>query len=108
MSIGGLRGAVAATVDGVVVFETADTASTWYRLASVGKHMCAAAILRAGLDLHAPATTWLPSVDSRVTLHHLLSHTAGVGHWQPGVPGFDIDVTMPVEERLRLIERAHP
>ncbi|NUR71670.1 MAG: beta-lactamase family protein [Hamadaea sp.] len=106
MSISDLRGAAAITVDGAVVFETAETATTWYRLASVGKHICAAAILRAGLDLHVPASTWLPALDRRVTLHHLLSHTAGVGHWQPGVPGFDIDVTLPVAERLELIERA--
>ncbi|MEV0273421.1 serine hydrolase domain-containing protein [Hamadaea sp. NPDC050747] len=100
------QGAAAVTVDGDVLFETPGTGTTWYRLASVGKHICAAAILEAGLDLHAPVAGWLPTVDSRVTLHHLLSHTAGVAHWQPGVPGFDIDVAMPVEERLRLMEQA--
>ncbi|MEV6967779.1 serine hydrolase domain-containing protein [Hamadaea sp. NPDC051192] len=105
-STSAFRGAAAVTVEGEVVFESAETKTTWYRLASVGKHICATAIFQAGLDLHTPVAAWLPTMDDRVTLHHLLTHTAGVAHWQPGVPGFDIDVPMPVEERLRLMEGA--
>ncbi|WP_020519417.1 serine hydrolase domain-containing protein [Catelliglobosispora koreensis] len=101
------RGAAAVTVDGTVVHQIPHTATTFYSLASVGKHICAVAVLAAGLDLHRPVMHWLPDFpDARVTLHHLLSHTSGVGHWRPEIPGFDVDATLPVLERMSLLQQA--
>ena len=59
---------------------------TCFRLASVTKQFTAAAVLLLceldELDLHTPIATYLPelkpSIAEKVTLHHLLSHSAGI------------------------------
>jgi serine-type D-Ala-D-Ala carboxypeptidase len=38
---------------------------------------------RGELDLDAPAATWLPGVDERITPTHLLTHRAGLWEWWP-------------------------
>jgi CubicO group peptidase (beta-lactamase class C family) len=51
---------------------------------------------------------WLPGGPpqwSGVTLHHLLSHTAGVPHWLEA-PGLDPAEPVPVAERLAAIQAA--
>ena len=47
--------------------------------------------VRSELHLQAPITDWLddaPAPWHRITLHQLLSHTSGLGHWGdiPGLP----------------------
>jgi CubicO group peptidase (beta-lactamase class C family) len=68
-----------------------------FRACSVGKQFVAASVMllvEAGrLDLHAPIGRYLPDAACpadwrRLTLHHLLTHTAGFGHWRE-VSGFD-------------------
>ncbi|MDV3457890.1 serine hydrolase [Sphingomonas sp. HF-S4] len=66
--------------------------TTKFRLGSVSKQFTAAAILilqeRGKLSLDAPVKTWLtdaPAAWDKVTIRHLLSHTAGI----PNFTGFD-------------------
>lgn len=68
-----------------------------FRACSVGKQFVAASamlLVDAGqLDLHAPIGRYLPGeacpADWRgLTTHHLLTHTAGLGHWRE-ISGFD-------------------
>jgi CubicO group peptidase (beta-lactamase class C family) len=58
------------------------------------------------LDLGEPVARWLPEGPAqwrRVTLHQLLSHTAGVPHWLEA-PGLDSAEQMDVSERLKIIQ----
>ena len=51
---------------------------------------------------------WLPGSPpqwQRVTLHHLLTHTAGVRHWGDA-PGFGPSQPMDLDERVALILQA--
>jgi len=61
--------------------------TTLYETGSIGKSFTAIALLQVkdegNVDLHAPITEYLPgfevqSVFEPITLHHLLSHTAGI------------------------------
>jgi len=63
------------------------TAETSLEIGSIGKSFTAIALLQqhelGKLDLRAPVTTYLPwfkagSADQPITIHHLLSHTAGI------------------------------
>ena len=70
------------------------TPQTRFQISSLSKQFTAVAVLllaEAGqLDLAEPVARWLPGCPpqwQRVTLHHLLSHTAGVRHWGDA-PGF--------------------
>jgi CubicO group peptidase (beta-lactamase class C family) len=83
---------------------------TRFQLCSVSKQFTAAAVMllvEAGrLDLHEPASRWLPDAPSqwrRVTLHHLLTHTAGIPHWREA-PGLDPSEPMTISERLDIIQ----
>lgn len=71
------------------------TASTRFQIASVTKMFTAAAALslrdQGTLDLHAPLATWVPYTNTTqpfgqaITLHHLLTHTAGYAtEWPQG------------------------
>ncbi|MEH0974605.1 serine hydrolase domain-containing protein [Micromonospora sp. CPCC 205546] len=62
---------------------------TRFQIASISKQMAAAAVLllaeRGALSLSDPVVRWLPSPPpewSGITLHHLLTHTSGLGHWE--------------------------
>jgi CubicO group peptidase (beta-lactamase class C family) len=86
---------------------------TKFQLCSVSKQFAAAAVMllveSGRLDLGEPVARWL-SADSpqwrRVTLHHLLSHTAGIPHWREA-PGLDPGEPMRTADRLEII-RATP
>jgi CubicO group peptidase (beta-lactamase class C family) len=80
---------------------------TLFRLSSLSKPICAAAAMvlaeQGVLALDEPVTTWLPEYRPRlatgeqptITLHHLLTHTAGLGYpWaeDPGDPYRSADV----------------
>ena len=60
-----------------------NTPQTRFRLGSVTKQFTAAAILqlqdRGLVDVQAPVSTYLPDYPNKtITLHHLLTHTAGI------------------------------
>jgi CubicO group peptidase (beta-lactamase class C family) len=88
------------------------TLATRFQLCSISKQFAAVATLllaEAGrLALDDPVDRWLPGGPpqwSGVTLHHLLSHTAGVPHWLEA-PGLDPAVPTPPAERLQAIQAA--
>jgi CubicO group peptidase (beta-lactamase class C family) len=123
VQVDGLQGAAAVIVDGSVTLETAGgvadaetglpcTSDTRFQIASVSKQMAAAAVLllveRGALTLDEPIAKWFPRAArqwQQITLHHLLSHTSGIGHWGD-TPGFDLSEQMDLEERLDLLQRA--
>ena len=58
------------------------------------------------LDLGEPVGRWLPGGPPQwrqVTLHHLLSHTAGLPHWLEA-PGLDPAEPVRISERLEIIQ----
>jgi CubicO group peptidase (beta-lactamase class C family) len=117
-----LCGVAMVTRNGTVVTELAagpaDTAAgrpctleTRFQLCSVSKQFAAAAVLLLAesgrLALDDTVDRWLPggpSPWSGVTVHHLLSHTAGVPHWREA-PDLDPAEPMIIAERLAVIQR---
>jgi CubicO group peptidase (beta-lactamase class C family) len=117
----GLRGTAMVTKGGSVEADLAGgmadieagvpcTSATRFQLCSVSKQFTAAAVmLLAGsgrLDLGEPVARWLPEGPPQwrqVTLHELLSHTAGVPHWREA-PGLDPAEPMKISERLEIIQ----
>lgn len=104
----GLRGTAAVLVGGSLT-EVADghQSDTRFQIASVSKQFAATAALllvrRGALNPHEPLNSWLPGRD--ITLHHLLSHTAGLGHW-PDYGDPDELAEMTTAERIELVRRA--
>jgi CubicO group peptidase (beta-lactamase class C family) len=85
------------------------TPATRFQICSISKQFTAAAVMllveSGRLDLHQPVTRWLPEAPPQwrqVTLHHLLSHTAGVPHWHEA-PGLDPAEPVNISERLTTI-----
>jgi CubicO group peptidase (beta-lactamase class C family) len=83
------------------------TPGTRFQIASVTKQFTAAAVLlladRGVLSADDPVRCWLdgcPAAWGRVTIHHLLCHTAGLAHW-PGLPGLDVTRPVAAAELLR-------
>jgi CubicO group peptidase (beta-lactamase class C family) len=104
--IDGFSGAVLVVRGGETVLQTSAgvarsdgalcTADTRFQIASVSKQFTAAATMllveEGEVDLGGPISRWLPDCPSgwhQLTLHQLLSHTSGLGHWED-IPGFDI------------------
>lgn len=122
-SIEGLRGAATVTRGGRVRLQVAGgladaeagvkcTPQTRFQICSVSKQFAAVAVLLLAesgqLDLAEPVARWLPGCPpqwQRVTLHHLLTHTAGVRHWGDA-PGFDASQPVELAERIALILQA--
>lgn len=91
---------------------TGATLSTRFQIASVTKQFTAAAVLlladRGILSVHDPVRRWLgdcPPAWDRVSLHHLLSHCAGLVHW-PGLPGVEATRPVATSEKLRIFAAA--
>jgi CubicO group peptidase (beta-lactamase class C family) len=89
------------------------TSGTRFQLSSVSKQFAAAAVMllveSGRVDLREPVGRWLPEGQPQwrqVTVHELLSHTAGVPHWREA-PGLDPAEPMSIGERLEII-RATP
>jgi len=88
------------------------TPRTRFQISSVSKQFAAAAVMLLAesgtVELGEPVARWLPGCPPqwrRVTLHHLLTHTAGVRHWGEA-PGFQPSQPMDPGERLALIQQA--
>ena len=86
--------------------------ATRFQIASVTKQFTAAAVLlladRGLLSVNDPISRWLdncPVAWDPITVHHLLSNSAGLVHW-PGLA--ELDVTRPVatSEKLRAFAAA--
>ncbi len=67
------------------------TAESVYRIASISKPIAATAIMQlveqGQLDLDDPVQMWLPAFPEKehpVTIRHLLTHTSGIRHYNPG------------------------
>jgi CubicO group peptidase (beta-lactamase class C family) len=117
----GLRGTAVVTRGGSVAVDLAEgladveagvpcTSGTRFQLCSVSKQFAAAAVMLLAesgrLDLREPVARWLPEGPPhwrQVTLHHLLSHTAGLPHWLEA-PGLDPAEPVSVSERLEIIQ----
>jgi CubicO group peptidase (beta-lactamase class C family) len=83
------------------------TLDTRFQVASVTKQFTAAAVLlladRGVLSADDPVSRWLddcPPAWDAVTVHHLLSHSAGLAHWD-GLPGVDVTKPVATAEKLR-------
>jgi CubicO group peptidase (beta-lactamase class C family) len=86
------------------------TSATRFQICSVSKQFAATAVMLLAesgrLDLGEPLARWLPEGPpqwQQVTLHQLLSHTAGVPHWLEA-PGLDPAEPMRISERLEVIK----
>ena len=84
---------------------------TRFQLASVSKHFTAAAILtladRQRLALNDPVTRWLPGIPTSwrdITVHHLLCHSSGLGHWSD-YPEIDLYRPLPPDEFLETLSQ---
>ncbi|MFE9956991.1 serine hydrolase domain-containing protein [Micromonospora sp. NPDC005299] len=82
------------------------TSATRFQIASISKQMAAAAVLllagRGALRLTDPVNRWLPHPPpawSGITLHHLLTHTSGLGHWED-YPMIDLAAPAEPDELL--------
>ncbi len=67
----------------------ANTPETAFQIASVSKQFTEGAILllqeQGALSVHDPLARWLPECPQAwksITVHHLLTHTSGIGHWR--------------------------
>lgn len=105
--IDGLSGAVLVTSHGAAVVEAAggiaDRAggaacapTTRFQIASISKRFTAAAVLLlvedGALALDDRLSSLLPGCPGHwagITVHHLLTHTSGIAHWN-GIPGYDL------------------
>src|SRR5690349_600872 len=112
LEIESFSGVVAVARAGDVVVTTTSgewTPATPFQIASVSKNFAATLALMLVedrlLDLHEPLTRWVPEAQPSLTLHHILSNTSGIGHWQD-VPGMDPEAPATRDERLALVVRA--
>jgi CubicO group peptidase (beta-lactamase class C family) len=82
-----------------------------YPVASVGKQFLAAAVLlladRGLLALDDPVSRWFGPWGGDITVHRLLTHTAGLGHW-PAVGGIDSFRVLDPVQRLAAVRAAGP
>ncbi|MDI1461279.1 serine hydrolase domain-containing protein [Catellatospora sp. KI3] len=111
------RGALLAMQGETVLAEVAaagHSARTRFQIASVSKQFTAVAVLllaqRGLLGLDDPIDRWVddrpPSWDG-ITLHHLLTHTSGLGHWGE-YPMIDLFQPVPPGELLAAFRQVEP
>jgi CubicO group peptidase (beta-lactamase class C family) len=89
-----------------------ETTSTRYQLASVSKQFTAAAVLllagTGALGLDDRLGRWVdgcPADWQPITLHHLLTHTSGIGHWETDYPMIDLEKRVDPDELLQTFHR---
>lgn len=85
-----------------------------FQIASLSKQFAAAAVLLlvedgvlALTDRLSDRLTDCPAAWADITLHHLLTHTSGLPHWD-GIPDFDFDTPPPLAESVARITRCTP
>jgi CubicO group peptidase (beta-lactamase class C family) len=85
------------------------TAGTRFQICSVSKQFTAAAVLlladRGRVALDDPLPRWFADAPPQwqdITLHHLLTHTSGLGHWRE-YPGLDPYQQVPEEQLVELL-----
>lgn len=90
------------------------SARTRFQLASVSKQITATAVLqmveRGALGLDDPLDRWFggsPAGWRDITVHHLLAHTSGIGHWRD-YPMLDLTASMDPDELLRVFAAVPP
>lgn len=90
------------------------TPDTRFQIASISKQFAAAAMLLLVEDgVLAPTdsvTDWLedcPAPWAEITLHHLLTHTSGLPHWE-GTPGLGVDTPPSRAETVDRVMRLLP
>jgi CubicO group peptidase (beta-lactamase class C family) len=83
-----------------------NTRATRFQIASLSKQFAAAAVLllqeQAMLSVSESPAKWLrgaPPEWAGITIHHLLTHTSGLGHWHD----YDVDLFTPIA-RDQLLE----
>ena len=90
------------------------SAETRFQIASISKQFTAAAVLllaeRKSLTLDDPIGRWIggcPDSWAGITLHHLLTHGSGLGHWRD-YPMIDLTRWLAPEELLAVFQSAPP
>lgn len=90
---------------------TPNTPLTAFQIASISKQFNAALILllqeRGALSVHDRIAPWLPRCPDAwqpITIHHLLSHTSGIGHWRD-LPNFNLYQPMARDDLIRVFQR---
>jgi CubicO group peptidase (beta-lactamase class C family) len=89
------------------------SARTRFQLASVSKQFTAATVLllaeRGALDLDDPLVRWVagPEAWRPITLHHLLAHTSGLGHWEE-YPSLDLTARLDPDDVLETFRSLPP
>jgi CubicO group peptidase (beta-lactamase class C family) len=90
------------------------TADTRFQICSVSKQFTAAAVLlladRGRLALDDSASRWFsdgPEQWQQITVHRLLTHTSGLGHWRD-YPGLDPYQPVSPEQLIDLLRQAPP
>lgn len=88
------------------------TPTTRFQIASVSKNFASTLTMmlteEGDLDLHEPLDRWLPEASPSwhaLTMHHLLSNSSGIGHWNEA-PGMDPSTPATRDERLERVLRA--
>lgn len=83
-----------------------------FQLASVSKQFTAAAVLLLVDDgrvaITDPVSRWIdrcPTSWGAITIHHLLTHTAGLPHWQD-LPGISLTEPMDAEDELDVFRQS--
>lgn len=92
--------------------DTSCALDTRFQIASVTKQFTASAALlladRGVLSVDDPVRRWLsgcPPAWDPITIHHLLSHSAGLVHW-PQLTGLDVTRPVATAEKLRIFAAA--
>ncbi|WP_199548354.1 serine hydrolase [Streptomyces sp. N35] len=90
------------------------TARTRFQIASVSKQFTAAAVMllveRGAVALDDDVSRWIsdcPPGWRGITVHHLLTHTSGLGHWED-FPELDLTAWMPSDELLKVFRESAP
>jgi CubicO group peptidase (beta-lactamase class C family) len=88
-----------------------NTPETTFQIASISKQFAAATILllqeRGALSVHDTLSRWLPECPAEwkpITLHHLLTHTSGIGHWQD-LPALSLNQPISRTDLLRTFQQ---
>ncbi|WP_329127163.1 serine hydrolase domain-containing protein [Streptomyces sp. NBC_01465] len=90
------------------------TADTRFQIASVSKQFTAAAIMllveRGVVALDHEVSRWIgdcPPSWRGITVHHLLTHTSGLGHWED-FPELDLTAWLAPDEAVKVFQEASP